>query len=51
MARRSRRASKDGKLSRIRGWVLRLAAVGFMLAIAYGGYLAWMATSEFEGRR
>ena len=22
-----------------------------MLAIAYGGYLAWMATSEFEGRR
>jgi penicillin-binding protein 1B len=51
MARRSRRASKDGKLSRIRGLVLRLTAVAFMLAIAYGGYLAWMATSEFEGRR
>ncbi|HUQ51712.1 MAG TPA: penicillin-binding protein 1B [Gammaproteobacteria bacterium] len=31
--------------------VLRLTAVGFMLAIAYGGYLAWTATSEFEGRR
>jgi penicillin-binding protein 1B len=31
--------------------VLRLAAVGLMLAVAYGGYLAWTATSEFEGRR
>jgi penicillin-binding protein 1B len=51
MARRSRRASKDRKLPRIRGLVLRLTAVAFMLAIAYGGYLAWQATSEFEGRR
>jgi len=51
MARRSRRASNDGKLYRIRGLVLRLTAVASMLAIAYGGYLAWMATSEFEGRR
>ena len=33
------------------GVSLRLTAVGFMLAIAYGGYLAWAATSEFEGRR
>ena len=31
--------------------MLRLTAVGFLLAIAYGGYLAWTATSEFEGRR
>ena len=31
--------------------MLRLAAVGCMLAVAYGGYLAWTATSEFEGRR
>jgi penicillin-binding protein 1B len=31
--------------------VLRLTAVGLMLAVAYGGYLAWTATSEFEGRR
>jgi penicillin-binding protein 1B len=37
--------------SRLRGILLRLTAVGFMLAIAYGGYLAWQATSEFEGRR
>jgi penicillin-binding protein 1B len=51
MARRSRRTPHNNKLSRIRGLVLRLAAVGFMLAIAYGGYLAWTATSEFEGRR
>ena len=51
MARRSRRAPKTSKPSRIRGLVLRLTAVGFLLAIAYGGYLAWTATSEFEGRR
>jgi penicillin-binding protein 1B len=51
MARPSRRTPKNPKLSRIRGLVLRLTAVGFMLAIAYGGYLAWTATSEFEGRR
>jgi penicillin-binding protein 1B len=51
MGRRSRRASKEGKLSRIRGLVLRLTAVACMLAVAYGGYLAWVATSEFEGRR
>ena len=25
--------------------------MAFLLAIAYGGYLAWAATSEFEGRR
>jgi penicillin-binding protein 1B len=31
--------------------VLRLTAVAFMLVVAYGGYLAWTATSEFEGRR
>ena len=30
---------------------MRLTAVAFLLAIAYGGYLAWAATSEFEGRR
>jgi penicillin-binding protein 1B len=51
MARPSRSAPKKSRVSRIRGLVLRLAAVGFMLAIAYGGYLAWTATSEFEGRR
>jgi len=49
MARSSR--SKTRKPSRIRGLVLRLTAVGFILAVAYGGYLAWQATSEFEGRR
>ena len=49
MARRSR--PKTSKASRIRGLVLRLTAVGLMLAISYGGYLAWQATSEFEGRR
>ncbi len=31
--------------------LLRLTAAAFLLAIAYGGYLAWTATSEFEGRR
>jgi penicillin-binding protein 1B len=51
MARRSRRNPQNSKPSRIRGLVLRLTAVGFMLTIAYGGYLAWTATSEFEGRR
>src|SRR5688572_32288972 len=49
MARRTR--SKARKPSRIRGLALRLTAVAFMLAISYGGYLAWQATSEFEGRR
>ena len=49
MARRSRPQRR--KASRIRGLLLRLTAVGFMLAVAYGGCLAWMATSEFEGRR
>src|SRR6188508_369587 len=49
MARRSR--PKTSKPSRIRGLVLRLTAVALMLAISYGGYLAWQATSEFEGRR
>ena len=48
---RSRRTSKPKKSFRFRGLVLRLAAVGCMLAVAYGGYLAWTATSEFEGRR
>ena len=51
MSRRSRRTPPNSKPSRIRGLALRLAAVGFLLAIAYGGYLAWTATSEFEGRR
>src|SRR6187551_987170 len=49
IARRSR--PKTSKASRIRGLVLRLTAVALMLAISYGGYLAWQATSEFEGRR
>jgi penicillin-binding protein 1B len=49
MAGRSR--SKTSKASRIRGLVLRLTAVALMLAISYGGFLAWQATSEFEGRR
>jgi penicillin-binding protein 1B len=51
MARSSRRVSKDRKPSRVRGLLLRLTAAGFLIAIAYGGYLAWTATSEFEGRR
>jgi penicillin-binding protein 1B len=51
MARSSRRSPANSKLARIRSLVLRLTAVGFLLAIAYGGYLAWTATSEFEGRR
>jgi penicillin-binding protein 1B len=51
MARRSRPTPKNSNFSRIRGLALRLTAVGFMLAVAYGGYLAWTATSEFEGRR
>ncbi len=51
MARRSRTRAPSTRRSRIRGLVLRLAAAGFMVAIAYGGYLAWTATSEFEGRR
>jgi len=46
-----RSPSQSRKASRIRGLVLRLTAVAFMLAIAYGGFLAWQATSEFEGRR
>ena len=43
--------SKPRKASRIRGLVLRLTAVVLMLAVSYGGFLAWQATSEFEGRR
>ena len=48
---RSRRTSNPKKSFRFRGLVLRVAAVGCMLAVVYGGYLAWTATSEFEGRR
>ena len=51
MARRSRRTPPNNRPSRSRGLLLRLTAVGFLLAVAYGGYLAWTATSEFEGRR
>jgi penicillin-binding protein 1B len=51
MARRSRRTAQTNKPSRLRGLVLRLGAVACLLAVAYGGYLAWAATSEFEGRR
>src|SRR5919109_203639 len=52
MARRSRRNPPANRLqSRIRGGLLRAAAVASLLAVAYGGYLAWTATSEFEGRR
>jgi penicillin-binding protein 1B len=51
MPRPSRRSPQNAKRSRIRGLVLRLTAAGFLLAIAYVGYLAWTATSEFEGRR
>ena len=51
MARRSRARAPTSRRSRIRGLAIRLVAVGFMLAVAYGGYLAWTATSEFEGRR
>jgi penicillin-binding protein 1B len=51
MPRRSRTTPQKSRFSRIRGLALRLGAVVFMLAVAYGGYLAWTATSEFEGRR
>jgi penicillin-binding protein 1B len=51
MARRKRRATEGTHRSRWRGWLLRIAAVTFILAVFYGGYLAWIATSEFEGRR
>src|SRR5687768_14219741 len=52
MTGKERRTSRHRRPPpRLRGVLLRLTAVGFMLAIAYGGYLAWQATSEFEGRR
>jgi penicillin-binding protein 1B len=52
MARRSRPARPHDSLrSRLRGLILRAAAIGFVLAVLYGGYLGWTATSEFEGRR
>jgi penicillin-binding protein 1B len=51
MARRSRTRAPSSRRSRIRSLALRLVAAGFMVAIAYGGHLAWTATSEFEGRR
>jgi penicillin-binding protein 1B len=49
MARRTRAQTRKRK--GISGLALRLAAVALMLGISYGGYLAWQATSEFEGRR
>jgi hypothetical protein len=52
MARPSRRNPASRRpISRIRGLALRVTAVALLLAMAYGGYLAWTATSEFEGRR
>lgn len=51
MARRSRTRAPTSRRSRFRGLALRLVAATSMVAIAYGGYLAWTATSEFEGRR
>jgi penicillin-binding protein 1B len=51
MSRRARRTPQKTKRFQVRGLVLRLTAIGFLLAVAYGGYLAWTATSEFEGRR
>jgi penicillin-binding protein 1B len=52
MARRSRRTSPQNRLgARLRRAVLRATAIGVFAAVLYGGYLAWTATSEFEGRR
>jgi penicillin-binding protein 1B len=48
---RSRTSRKNGLRARLRGYFLRAAAIVFLGTVLYGGYLAWTATSEFEGRR
>ncbi len=47
----SRKKTHAASRSRIRGLVLRVAAVAFVALVLYGGYTAFEATSEFEGRR
>lgn len=53
MARRSRKSPprKITLFSRIRGFLLRVTAIGFVVAVAYFGYLAYTVGSQFEGRR
>jgi penicillin-binding protein 1B len=56
VARRARKKSsskkpRNGAGGRLRGLVLRVSAVGFLLAVLYGGYLAFTVGSQFEGRR
>jgi penicillin-binding protein 1B len=48
---RSRSSRKNGLGTRLRGYFARVAAIAFLATVLYGGYLAWTATSEFEGRR
>jgi len=48
---RSRTSRKNGLRARLRGYLLRVVAIVFLGTVLYGGYLAWTATSEFEGRR
>jgi penicillin-binding protein 1B len=45
------RSRKNGVRARVRGYLVRVAAIAFVASVVYGGYLAWTATSEFEGRR
>jgi len=49
-SRTQRRQRKSGGLG-LRGLVVRGAAIGFVLTVLYGGYLAFTVGSEFEGRR
>jgi penicillin-binding protein 1B len=52
MPRRSRtKSAQKGRRSRLRGMLLRVTAIAFVAAVLTGGYFAWIAASEFEGRR
>jgi penicillin-binding protein 1B len=53
MARRSRKSSSGNPslAARIRGVVLRIAAIGFVVGVVYFGILAYTVGSQFEGRR
>jgi penicillin-binding protein 1B len=54
MSGRRRKHAKNAPPSnklRLRGWLLRGTALGFVAAVVYGGYLAVTVADQFEGRR
>jgi penicillin-binding protein 1B len=54
MARRTKKRSKKHQISKglgLFGWIIRGAAIGFVLGVLYAGYLAISVADQFEGRR